>query len=339
MAADTIYLIGGQQSKRTNFFQKAAVEQGVYAKVIDWENIFKRLDSEKLQDMTVKIDPPAYKITGLEEMHTSLEVYQNALKKLDLCKCLFLNSPKAILYTLDKRYTKEVLMKNYIPVTDMIEANLSSVKQLFEIMENKKVYSVFIKPVNYSGAAGIAAFRINPVAHRMKLYTTCMLFNGKLYNTKKLYIFEDEKEITYILEKLIKLGTIVERWYHKDTFHDKSYDLRIVYQFRHIEHIVARQSRGPFTNLHLNNQAVDVKALGLKSDVLFEIEQICDRAMSLFDGLNVAGIDIMLDRGSMKPRIIEINGQGDLIYQDIYSENRIYKRQIEYLCAHKEDCI
>ena len=39
----------------------------------------------------------------------------------------------------------------------------------------------------------------------------------------------------------------------------------------------------------------------------------------------------MLDRGSRKPRIIEINGQGDLIYQDIFSENKIYTEQVNML--------
>lgn len=106
----------------------------------------------------------------------------------------------------------------------------------------------------------------------------------------------------------------------------------MVYQFGHVEYIVVRQSNGPFTNLHLNNQAVDIKELRL-SDVDFSaIEQLCGKAVSLFDGLNVAGIDIMLDKGSRKPRIIEINGQGDLIYQDIYSENKIYKKQVK-MCA------
>ena len=40
---------------------------------------------------------------------------------------------------------------------------------------------------------------------------------------------------------------------------------------------------------------------------------------------------MLLEQGTMKPYIIEINGQGDLIYQDIYGENRIYKRQIEMM--------
>lgn len=333
-----VYLIGEPSSKRTVFFQKAAQECNTYIKVISWDTVLRKSSFEEIKGMTVKIDPPSYKITDLEKMHGSLLEYQNVLEKMELFNCSFLNSPKAILDTLDKGYTKKVLMQNKIPVTDMIADNISTVPQLLEIMESKRIYSVFIKPVNYSGAAGIAALRINSAMRRMKLYTTCMPVDGKLHNTKKLHISEDERQITYILEKILKLGTIVERWYPKDVFNGKNYDLRVVYQFGHVEYIVVRQSNGPFTNLHLNNQAVDIKELRL-SDVDFSaIEQLCGRAVSLFDGLNVAGIDIMLDKGSRKPRIIEINGQGDLIYQDIYSENKIYKKQVK-TCAGEENYI
>ena len=45
----------------------------------------------------------------------------------------------------------------------------------------------------------------------------------------------------------------------------------------------------------------------------------------------LAQIDILLERGSLRPRIIEMNGQGDLIYQDIYEKNVIYRHQAEMM--------
>ncbi len=54
---------------------------------------------------------------------------------------------------------------------------------------------------------------------------------------------------------------------------------------------------------------------------------LCNRAMDCYPQLKSAGIDILLEKGSLKPRIIEMNGQGDLIYQDIYADNLIYRRQ------------
>ena len=42
-------------------------------------------------------------------------------------------------------------------------------------------------------------------------------------------------------------------------------------------------------------------------------------------------MDILLEKGSLRPRVIEMNGQGDLIYQDIYDKNKIYRHQAEMM--------
>ena len=43
----------------------------------------------------------------------------------------------------------------------------------------------------------------------------------------------------------------------------------------------------------------------------------------------MAGIDIAFTKNMKTAYIIEINGQGDLIYQDIYNENIIYTNQVK----------
>ena len=65
--------------------------------------------------------------------------------------------------------------------------------------------------------------------------------------------------------------------------------------------------------------------------VLDSVGEICRKAMGCFTGLRSAGIDILLEKGSLKPRIIEMNAQGDLIYQDIYHQNIIYGHQAEIM--------
>ena len=92
--------------------------------------------------------------------------------------------------------------------------------------------------------------------------------------------------------------------------------------------MVARQSQGPITNLHLNNQALPVEKLNLSAQKKEEIAKLCNNAMELFPALSYAGIDIMLEKNTLNPLIIEINGQGDLLYQDIFQENSIYKKQL-----------
>lgn len=333
-----IILIGDKDSKRTKYFLKAAEKHGVSVRLISWTEIFKGFDYRVLEGAAVKIDPPSYKITELGMMQESLLIYQDILKDLALCKCTFLNTPEAILNVLDKRAAKKELGKHMLPVTRIVSENVNSASQLIGIMREKKEYSVFIKPVNYSGAAGIAAFRLNPASGRMKLYTSCCIDKGKLYNTKKLYVLDNSTDILNIINSLAVMGglhntqgLIAEKWYPKDSFNGKSYDLRVVYQYGRVSYIVVRQSDGPVTNLHLNNQAMDFRKLMLPGNIISGIEEICSKAVHVFKGLNVAGIDVLLDKGSRKPRIIEINGQGDLIYQDIFSVNKIYSEQVEML--------
>ena len=61
------------------------------------------------------------------------------------------------------------------------------------------------------------------------------------------------------------------------------------------------------------------------------VHTVCIDAMKPFPGLRSAGIDLLLEKGSLRPRIIEMNGQGDLMYQDIYQKNTIYRHQAEMM--------
>ena len=107
--------------------------------------------------------------------------------------------------------------------------------------------------------------------------------------------------------------------------------LRAVVQDGQVDFLLARLSRGPITNLQLNNHPLPVKDLNLPPSVLTLVHDICQDAIRLYPGIRSAGIDILLEKASLKPRIIEMNGQGDLIYQDIYHENKIYLHQVQIL--------
>ena len=205
--------------------------------------------------------------------------------------------------------------------------------ELLDAMERRRIFQVFIKPVCGSGAAGAAAFRWQPRSGRMILYT-CAMENpetGRLVNTKRLRRFTDRKQVLSMIGRLLELGCIVERWYAKAEHNGFSYDLRAVVQDGRMDFILARLSSGPITNLHLNNHPLKGNALGLPRHVMEDVEQLCIRAAKCYPELRSAGIDVLLEKGSLRPRIIELNGQGDLIYQDIYDQNRIYLHQAEMM--------
>ncbi len=338
-----VVLIGDPSSKRSIFFQKAADPLGITFQTMSWDDVSRKLNMERLQGAAVKIDPPAYQTIGLCRMQEQLNEYQRNLYRLAQADCCFLNPPGAICGMLDKREANLRLKAHGVPVTEMFPEEVRTATQLEEVMEQRNCYSVFVKPRYFSGAAGVAAFRIHPGMGRRKLYTSCRLEQGQLINTKRLVCLEENAKIKALLDQLLSLKCVVERWHPKADFHGKSYDLRVVFQFGHIAAMVARQSKGPITNLHLNNQALAPEELGLGETIMDQIASVCRKAYEAFSGsgnwsagnasggISMAGIDLLLEKGSLRPRVIEMNGQGDLIYRDIYGENRIYQEQARIL--------
>ncbi len=342
-AKRTVVLIGDPSSKRTLFFERAAKALGVPFRTADWNTVTETSDLGMFQGAAVKIDPPSYSTVRLSRMQEQLYEYRRSLHHLANADSIFFNSPEAICAMLQKRKTNRLLKEQGIPVTEMFSEEIKTARQLEEVLRERRCCSVFVKPECFSGAAGVAAFRLHPVTGSRKLYTSCRLEEGQLVNTKRLVCMEDAADIQDLLDQLLSLGCVVERWHPKAAVCGKCYDLRIVFQFGHIASVVARQSMGPITNLHLNNRAVCVDALGLDDRVLHDIASTCQKAYDAYCGclaeeaafpsfgMHMAGIDLLLEKGTMRPRIIEMNGQGDLIYQDIYGENRIYQEQVRRL--------
>nr|WP_300885210.1 STM4014 family protein [uncultured Schaedlerella sp.] len=316
------------------------------------------------ENVFLKIDPPLWESCCLDELNILARDYEKKLQWLaELGKkrqITFLNKPEDILALLDKRACKRRLAEAGIPVTEELDGigravfpvaeTLDSVGQavlpvaetldgvgradlLLDSMERRRIFQVFIKPVCGSGAAGAAAFRWQPRSGRMILYT-CAMENpetGRLVNTKRLRRFTDRKQVLSMIGRLLELGCIVERWYAKAEHNGFSYDLRAVVQDGRMDFILARLSSGPITNLHLNNHPLKGNDLGLPCHVMEDVEQLCIRAAGCYPELRSVGIDVLLEKGSLRPRIIELNGQGDLIYQDIYGQNRIYLHQAEMM--------
>ena len=316
------------------------------------------------ENVFLKIDPPLWESCCLDELNILARDYEKKLQWLaELGKkrqITFLNKPEDILALLDKRACKRRLAEAGIPVTEELDGigravfpmaetldgvgravlpvaetldGVGRADLLLDSMERRRIFQVFIKPVCGSGAAGAAAFRWQPRSGRMILYT-CAMENpetGRLVNTKRLRRFTDRKQVLSMIGRLLELGCIVERWYAKAEHNGFSYDLRAVVQDGRMDFILARLSSGPITNLHLNNHPLKGNELGLPCHVMEDVEQLCIRAAGCYPELRSVGIDVLLEKGSLRPRIIELNGQGDLIYQDIYDQNRIYLHQAEMM--------
>lgn len=352
-------LLGNPDTKRTIYLEQAAERTGLPVLFLDWDGWKEKLPKG---DLFLKVDPPLWKSCSLEELNGLVHVYKQELMELIRLSekryagsIAFFNHPLDILTLLDKKACKKRLMKAGIPVTEELDitglceegseyASLDRAEQLLEIMRQRGVPQVFIKPVYGSGAAGVSAFRYQSKTGRMALYTCAALdwqncgktgyvrgMDGQLFNTKRLCRYSQPDEVCGILNRLLEMDCIIERWHAKAEYHGMSYDLRVVMQEGRMDYMLARLSNGPITNLHLNNHPLETEKLGLSGQILEQIEEVCRHSMECFPGLRSAGIDVLLERGSKNPRVIEMNAQGDLIYQDIYHENVIYGHQAEIM--------
>lgn len=333
--------MGNPGTKRTHYLGRAAREAGLHVLFLDW----RRWREDFPQgEVFLKIDPPVWDSCALGQLWELVGGYREQLAELERMKAAqgveFLNEPGAIGMLMDKPACKARLVAGGVAVTEEL-GEAGDVRQLLEAMQARRVTQVFLKPAWGSGAAGVAAFRWQPRSGQMVLYTCAWEAPGEgdrkapggLVNTKQLRRVTDSSQVLSLVERLLKLGCIVERWYAKAEYQGYSYDLRAVVQDGQMDFCLARLSKGPITNLHLNNHPLELKELGLSQAVAEEMKSLCRRAVGCFPGLRSAGIDILLERGSLKPRIIEMNAQGDLIYQDIYGENVIYRRQAEMMAA------
>ena len=186
----------------------------------------------------------------------------------------------------------------------------------------------FLKPRYGSGAGGIMVIRYQPNRNKWVVYTTLRQVDGVIHNTKRINRLSVEKEIIPLAEAVIQTETILEEWIPKAQLQGENYDLRVVCRESEIDYIVVRCSKGSITNLHLNNKAHWWNELSLSEEVRQQIYFQCQEAVQSLD-LRYAGVDVLIERGTDIPYIIEVNGQGDHVYQDMFVHNSIYTQQIK----------
>ncbi|RKJ19735.1 hypothetical protein D7X48_12280 [bacterium D16-50] len=300
------------------------------------EGLWRRTEGD-LRRWAVKIDAPEWESSGLMDLGKLTDRYVEWLNRLSrLPAGFFLNDPTDIAEVLDKRRCKERLVQKGVPVTHMYGESFSHSEELFAFMREHRLGQVFVKPLRGSGAAGVAALRYSPGNGRLALYTCAALEEDGIFNTKRMRRMEG-REGAALLEKLLKLDCVVERWYGKETFQGYCYDLRVIVQGGQIDYILPRLSKGPITNLHLNNRSMEFTDLNLDKGTVERISEVCLKAGECYPRLKSIGMDVLLERGSRSPRVIEMNAQGDLLHKDVYGENRIYRRQIRLMTELSEN--
>lgn len=322
------FVLLGKSGKRYDYFFKACREKNINLQFYDIEDDL--LLSKLSRGDVIKIDPIANNSIYPADLDKNIKRYRDILQNLSKLKEVdFLNHPQDIYNTLDKKYCKKILQSKNIRTTPMLDFVGKDFEDLIDFMNTKKISQIFLKPNFGSGAVGVIALKYNRKLDRYIMQTS---ISEDFANTKRIRKFTDKKDIKRAVNFIFGMDFIVERWIPKDDVSGTNYDLRFVYQFGKIDFIQVRGSKSnAITNLHLNNMPLDLEKINLSEDLLFEIEKLCKNAISAFAGLKSVGFDILIEKNTKRPYIIEMNAQGDLLYKDIFFENKIYKRQVEMM--------
>ncbi len=322
-----VIVVSNSPSKRTEYFVEAGRNLQAEVRFLTYEELFNCLPS--LRQAVVKLEPWVSSETDFLRYALLSEKYKETLQRLDKIilpgDVYFLNPPHALLQALDKKETKQILSANDLSVTPMLDTPRS----FEELVQALSDYGrgCFLKPRYGSGAGGIMAIRYQPRQKKWVVYTTLQKVDGIIHNTKRIHRLTKDQDILPLAEAVMHTGAILEEWIPKEQLQGENYDLRVVCGEEEIDYVVVRCSKESITNLHLNNNARLWSELSLSEDVRQRIYLLCRKAVRTL-GLQYAGVDVLIERGTDTPYIIEVNGQGDHIYQDMYAHNSIYTRQI-----------
>jgi len=138
-----------------------------------------------------------------------------------------------------------------------------------------------------------------------------------IYCSTSLQTISDEVLLGRLIDRLCMENALVERWMPKAKFQGKNFDLRVVVIGGQVSHIVARVSSGPFTNLNLLNQRINLTTLveSTSTTVRGGIDQaisVCQQAATAFPDSISIGFDVLIDpRG--QPYLLEANPFGNLL--------------------------
>lgn len=176
----------------------------------------------------------------------------------------------------------------------------------------------FVKPCHGSAGSGVLALRC--AGPRVDARTTVELDRSgtavRLYNTRAVRRYTDERDVGAIVDRLADDGLHVERWLPKANWAGHgTFDLRVVVIGGEPTHAVARVAGGPITNLQLGAQRIHGPALaaGL-GDALDVVFSTARRAATAFTGAWQTSFDVMLTPGLRRHAVLEANAFGDLVH-------------------------
>lgn len=237
----------------------------------------------------------------------------------------------------DKRETSRRYAALGIPVPEVLPglAQIQTPAQLREAMVAQRWPAVFVKLSCASSASCLALVRYSPrrpVGHRDVLLTTVATTEHGRFNSLRLQQLRERGAVDELLGWLLREGAQIERAVPKARLDDRVFDLRVVVIAGEPAFCVVRQSRHPITNLHLGGQRGDLEALKrqVPEAAWAAAMRSCEQVFAAHGCLHV-GVDVLLEPGLERHRIIEANAFGDLLPGLTREGKSVYAWEIEAL--------
>ncbi|PRP94066.1 hypothetical protein ENSA5_41780 [Enhygromyxa salina] len=235
----------------------------------------------------------------------------------------------------DKRETSRRYAALGIPVPEPLPGltQIEEPEQLREAMVAQRWPAVFVKLSSGSSASCLALYRHlpgRPPAQRDLLLTTVATAENGRFNSLRLQRLHEREPVDALLRWLIGEGVQIERAVPKARIDRWCFDLRVLVVAGAPAFCVVRQSRHPITNLHLGGQRGDLDGLRrrMSSAAWDAAMRSCERVFAAHGCLHV-GVDVLLEPGLERHRVIEANAFGDLLPRLTREGKSVYEWEIE----------
>jgi glutathione synthase/RimK-type ligase-like ATP-grasp enzyme len=241
-----------------------------------------------------------------------------------------MNSARGLSITFDKRRTISALRVANVAVP-FSPRPILSFDDIVSTIADIPGRQMMIKTAHGAGAAGAVAVRTD--GNRWRAYTTAVLENDRLWNTRRVRALTSLSDIRLLVDAVCGQVAHAEQWIPKASTTEGNFDLRVVVIGGVARQMLMRLARGPFTNLHLGAQRGDVEKLRSRmgEDCWDRAARLAESAVAAIGGLLYAGVDIVLHDDWVSLSVLEVNGFGDW-HPDVFVDGRdTYDWELEVL--------
>ncbi len=227
-----------------------------------------------------------------------------------------MSPPPDIVAMFDKRACRRRLRAADIAMAPGL-GSVCGYDDLRERMRQRGYRRVFVKLRYGSAASGVVAYRVRDSGEEAVTSTAVQRRGGRisLFNSLEIRAYHRRRDIRDLIDALAAEGVEVEHWIDKARLGDDRFDIRVVVIAGRARHAILRCSRAPMTNLHLGNRRAAVARLVEEygAAVWRSAAKLAERALAVYPDTHYAGVDVMLESGSLRPYIVELNAFGDLL--------------------------